>query len=101
MIRDGFDEFCAGILNRPLWPGELAPAQLAREFVRHFDLSNFPTIGHLEQLARNASVGEVVATTLPEGLRDTHGGIRGGKYVISYLEDDWDGGREHTLLHET
>ena len=101
MIRDGFDGFCADILRRPLWPGDLAPAQLAREFVRHFDLGDFPTLGHLEELVRDAGVGEVIATRLPEGLRGTHGGMRGGSYVIYYLEDDWDGGREHTVFHET
>jgi hypothetical protein len=50
---------------------------------------------------RSAGVGEVVSARLPSGLQGAHGGTRGGNYVIYYLEDDWDGGREHTVFHET
>lgn len=101
MIRDGFDVFCSGILDRRVWPGRLSPDRLAREFVSHFGLGDFPTLGRLRDLVRDAGVGEVLATRLPKGLRGIHGGVRGGRYLIYCTEDDWDGGREHTAYHET
>ena len=100
-MADGFDDFCKGILNRPTWPGALAPAALAEEFVRHFGLGGFPRFQHLEKVLHGNGVGEIVAARLPDGLRGVHGGLRDGSYIINYLKDDWDGGREHTVLHET
>ncbi len=100
-MADGFDAFCAQILARPTWPGNLSPAALAEEFVRHFDLSGFPRFDHLEHLVRKAGVGQVVEAHLPDRLRGVHVGLRNGRYTIKYRDDDWDGGREHTVLHET
>ncbi|MDO8751702.1 MAG: hypothetical protein Q7K03_11280 [Dehalococcoidia bacterium] len=100
-MADGFDAFCAQILARPTWPGNLSPAALAGEFVRHFELSGFPRFDHLEHLVRQAGVGQVVEARLPDRLRGVHVGLRNGHYTIKYRDDDWDGGREHTVLHET
>ena len=55
-MADGFDDFCRGILNRPTWPGALAPAALAEEFVRHFGLGGFPRFQHLEKVLHGVSL---------------------------------------------
>ena len=62
-------------------------------------MGDFPTLGHREYRGRRRGRG--VATRLPEGLRGAHGGIRGGSYVIFYLEGDWVGGREYMVFNET
>jgi hypothetical protein len=100
-MGDAFDVFCAGVLDRTPWPGNLAPAVLAEEFVDYFGLSGFPRFQQVTQLVQRSGVGQVVETRLPPGLRGAHFGLVNEPYTIQYRDDDWEGGREHTVLHET
>ncbi len=99
-MADGFDEFCRSLLAKLLWPGDISPALLADEFVRHFHLRGFPRFADIEAVVQDAGVGQVFQSKLPQGIRGFHVSLGRGPYAIHYREDDWEGGREHTVLHE-
>ena len=100
MRLDSFDSFCAEILERHDWPGNISADKLASLFVRHFSLPDFPRFEDLDVLIRDTGVGTIVKTALPTGLRGAHFETLAGHYVIHYSEDDWERAREHTVLHE-
>lgn len=100
MTADGFDAFCTQVLAGPTWPGDLPPATLAKEFVRYFALAGFPRFEHLDKLVQAVGVGHISEAALPAGLRGVHYALKGRPYTIHYRDDDWEGGKEHTVLHE-
>ncbi len=99
-MADGFDAFCRSLLAKPLWPGDISPALMADEFVRRFRLRGFPRLPDIEAVIQNAGVGKVLQSKLPQGIRGLHVSLGRGPYSIHYRDDDWDGGKEHTVLHE-
>lgn len=100
MRRDGFDAFCAAVLRRPTFPGDISPSQLAEEFVRHFRLTGFPRMARLVELIRKERVGDVAPMDLPDDMRGAHAGFRPEPYRVYYDSKDWSGAWEHTVLHE-
>ena len=73
----------------------------AGEFVRFFGLSARPDLEEIKSLLVEIGAGSIVARHLPGGLRGAHVPMADGGYVIHHLPDDWRGGIEQTLLHET
>ena len=91
MRRDGFDAFCAAVLRRPTFPGDISPSQLAEEFVRHFRLTGFPRMERLVELIRKERVGDVAPMELPNNLRGFHAGLHPDPYRVYYDSKDWSG----------
>lgn len=78
-----------------------APPSMARAFVRFFGLSLRPTMAELMDVLKRAGVESISKASLPSGIRGFHYCLDGGPYSINYLEGDWEGAQEHSILHET
>ena len=52
-------------------------------------------------LLENAGIGVVSGARLAKGLRGVHYIRPDETYAIHYLENQWEGGKVHTVLHET
>ena len=77
--------------------GRLEPERLAADFTLRFQVPLRVSLDDLAMLLESAGIGPRLA----KGLRDVHYSLPGGGYAIQYLEDQWEGGRVHTVLHET
>ena len=91
------DHVMAGSSSRRSLEAEYAAA----EFVRFYGMSARPDLEEIKGLLAEIGAGSIVARRLPDGLRGAHVPTADGGYVIHHLPDDWRGGIEHTLLHET
>ena len=98
---DTLDGFCREIMDDGPSEAPLDPFRLAAVFVRFFGLSIRPAMDELTQLLHAAGVGAVSGAPLPRGLRGFHSSALEGGYDIHYMEDQWEGAQEHTVLHET
>ena len=95
------DDLCREIVDAGPAEEPLDPHCLAAVFVHFFGLSVRPGMDELTELLRTAGVGAVSGAPLPRGLRGFHASAPQGGYDIHYLEDQWEGAQEHTVLHET
>ena len=77
------------------------PAHIAHLFVSYFRVSVRPSSEELIKLLEEAGVASVLGGKLPGGLRGTHFGLDGRHYSIRYSTGQWEGGKNHTVLHET
>ena len=95
------DDFCRELM-RDDCPGRmLEPERLAAEFTSHFDVPLRISLVDLAVLLENAGIGTVSGKRLYNGLRGVHYNLPDGSYAIHYHEDQWEGGKVHTVLHET
>lgn len=93
------DDFCRQIVDGGLSPAEaIDPDRAAGAFVRPFGISIRPSIDELTRLQQEAGVRSVSEAPLPRGI---HWRRSSGVYDIHYLDDQWEGAQEHTVLHET
>ena len=93
--------FCRGLMQDDC-PGErLEPERLAADFTRHFGVPLRVSLDDLAVLLESAGVGPISGTRLKDGLRGVHYTQPGGGYAIHYEERQWEGGKVHTVLHET
>ena len=95
------DQFCDHMMDDSVRRRRLEAGFAAGEFVRFFNLSARPRLEEIKSLLREIGAGSVTAKNLPGDLRGAHIPRREGGYEIHYLPDDWRGGIEQTLLHET
>ena len=95
------DDFCDRIMadEHPL--ARLEPEGLAAEFTRYFQVPLRVPLDDLAVLLECAGVGEVSEKPLAGGLRGVHYTLPDGSYAIRYQEGQWEGGKVHTVLHET
>ena len=52
-------------------------------------------------MLQGAGVESISKASLPSGIRGFHYSADDGSYTINYLEEDWIGAQEHSVLHET
>ena len=95
------DGFCGELLEDDCPEGRLEPERLAADFTRRFQVPLRVSLDDLAVLLENAGIGPVYGAPLAGGLRGVHYSLPGGGYAIQYLEDQWEGGKVHTVLHET
>ena len=89
-------------LRRDECPGaRLEPERLAADFARNFDVPLRVSLDDLAVLLENAGIGTVFGGWLQRGLRGIHYSQPDGSYAIKYEERQWEGGKVHTVLHET
>ena len=101
MTDPTIDGFC-GELLRDECPGDrLEPERLAADFSRRFRVPLRVSLDDLAVLLENAGIGTVSGARLKRGLRGVHYSLPGGSYAIQYEESQWEGGKVHTVLHET
>ena len=95
------DDFCDRIMadDQPL--ARLEPEGLAAEFTRYFQVPLRVPLDDLAVLLECAGVGEVSEKPLAGGLRGVHYTLPDGSYAIRYQVGQWEGGKVHTVLHET
>ncbi|MBI4311034.1 MAG: ImmA/IrrE family metallo-endopeptidase, partial [Chloroflexi bacterium] len=80
--------------------GSLTVDTVAEEFVHFFHLSPGPKLEDLKGLLESNGVATVRPDRL-SGLRGVHYAQKGSAPTILYEEAQWEGGKEHTVLHET
>ena len=95
------DDFCDELLRDDCPEGRLEPERLAAEFTRRFQVPLRVSLDDLAVLLESAGIGPVYGAPLADGLRGVHYSLSGGGYAIQYLENQWEGGKVHTVLHET
>lgn len=95
------DRFCDHLASQSSNHRRLEAGFAAGEFVRFFGLSSRPKLEDIKGLLREIGAGSVTPKMLPGGLRGAHVPRGVGGYEIHHLPDDWRGGIEQTLLHET
>ena len=76
-------------------------AYIAHLFVRYFRISVRPGFEELIKVLEEAGIASVLGQKLPGGLRGTHFSLDQRHYSIRYSTDQWEGGKNHTVLHET
>ena len=62
---------------------------------------NPPAFEELTRVLEEAGIASVLWGKLPGGLRRTHFRFDHCHYSIRYSTDQWEGGKDHTFLHET
>ena len=100
-MRATLQRFCDHVMGESSNRRKLEAAFVAAEFVRFYSLSARPTLEEIVTLLEDIGAGSVTAKHLPDGLRGVHIPRGDGGYEIHHLPDDWRGGTEHTLMHET
>ena len=95
------DGFCDELLGDDCPEGRLEPERLAADFTLRFQVPLRVSLDDLAVLLESAGIGPVYGARLAKGLRGVHYSLPGGGYAIQYLEDQWEGGKVHTVLHET
>ena len=95
------DGFCDELLGDDCPEGRLEPEHLAADFTLRFQAPLRVSLDDLAVLLESAGIGPVYGARLAKGLRGVHYSLPGGGYAIQYLEDQWEGGKVHTVLHET
>ena len=94
------NDFCHHLVESDASGPNLSPADVAREFVDFFHLSNFPNMEELTAVLGRAGVRVAVCADVPGGLRGYHTGTKDGGYEIRVDISEWNGAQEHTVLHE-
>ena len=101
MMEPTIDGFCRELM-RDEHPGRrLEPERLAADFNRRFHLPRRVSLDDLAVLLESAGIGPISGKRLDHGLRGVHYSLPGGGYAIEYEERQWEGGKVHTVLHET
>ncbi len=101
MTDPTIDGFCRE-LTRDECPGaRLEPERLAADFARRFDVPLRVSLDDLAVLLECAGMGPISGARLQRGLRGVHYSLPDGSYAIQYEERQWEGGKVHTVLHET
>ena len=95
------DGFCDQLLKDDCPETRLEPERLAADFTGCFHAPLRLSLDDLAVLLENAGIGPVSGARLHGGLRGVHYSLPGGGYAINYLETQWEGGKVHTVLHET
>ena len=95
------DDFCDRIMADDHPTARLEPEGLAAEFIRYFQVPLRVPLEDIAVLLECAGVGEVSEKPLAGGLRGVHYTQPDGSYAVHYQEGQWEGGKVHTVLHET
>lgn len=95
------DGFCGELLRDECPGARLEPERLAADFTRRFRVPLRVSLDDLAVLLENAGVGPISGARLEDGLRGVHYNLPGGGYAVRYEERQWEGGKVHTVLHET
>ena len=95
------DDFCDRIMADDHPTARLEPEGLAAEFTRYFQVPLRVPLEDLAVLLECAGVGEVSEKPLAGGLRGVHYTQPDGSYAVHYQQGQWEGGKVHTVLHET
>ena len=101
MTTGTIDGFCDKLLRDDCPEARLEPEGLAEDFTRYFGVRLRLSIDDIAVLLENAGIGVVSGARLAKGLRGVHYIQPDGTYAIIYLESQWEGGKVHTVLHET
>jgi len=101
MTDPTIDGFCGELLRDDCPGARLEPERLAVDFTRRFRVPLRVSLDDLAVLLENAGIGTVSGARLKQGLRGVHYSLPGGGYAIQYEERQWEGGKVHTVLHET
>ena len=101
MTTGTIDGFCDELLKDDCPEARLEPEGLADDFSRYFEVRLRLSVDDIAVLLENAGIGVVFGGRLAEGLRGVHYIMPDGRYAIEYLENQWEGGKVHTVLHET
>ena len=100
-MAETLDDFCDGLMTEADPLKALEPEPLAEVFSHYFPIPLRISTEDLSLLLETAGIGMVSGSDLPNGLRGVHYSLHDGSYAIHYLEDQWEGGKVHTLFHET
>ena len=100
-MAETLDDFCDGLMKGANPLKALQPEPLAEVFSHYFAIPLRISTEDLSLLLETAGIGMVLAGDLPNGLRGVHYTLPDGRYAIRYLENQWEGGKVHTLFHET
>ena len=95
------DDFRETILAKLSCRQRNDPVCIAHLFVRYFRISVRPGFEELIKVLEEAGIASVLGQKLPGGLRGTHSSLDQRHYSIRYSTDQWEGGKNHTVLHET
>ena len=101
MTTGTIDAFCEELLRDDCPEARLEPEGLAEDFSLYFGVRLRLSVDDLAVLLENAGIGMVSGARLAKGLRGVHYIQPDGTYAIKYLESQWEGGKVHTVLHET
>ena len=101
MTTGTIEDFCDELLKDDFPEARLEPEGLAEDFARYFGVGLRLSIDDIAVLLENAGIGVVSGARLAGGLRGVHYIQPDGTYAIKYLESQWEGGKVHTVLHET
>ena len=101
MTDPTIDGFCGELLRDDCPGARLEPERLAADFARRFRVPLRVSLDDLAVLLENAGIGTVSGARLKQGLRGVHYSLPAGSYAIQYEERQWEGGKVHTVLHET
>ena len=101
MTTGTIDGFCDELLKDDCPEARLEPEGLAEDFSRYFGVRLHLSVDDIAVLLENAGIGVVFGGRLAQGLRGVHYILPDGRYAIEYLESQWEGGKVHTILHET
>ena len=101
MTDPTIDGFCGELLRDDCPGARLEPERLAADFARRFRVPLRVSLDDLAVLLENAGIGTVSGARLKRGLRGVHYSLPDGSYAIQYEERQWEGGKVHTVLHET
>ena len=101
MTTGTIDGFCDELLQDDCPEARLEPEGLAEDFARYFGVRLRLSVDDIAVLLENAGIGVVSGAQLAKGLRGVHYILPDETYAIHYLESQWEGGKVHTVLHET
>ena len=101
MTTGTIDAFCNELLKDDCPEARLEPESLADDFSRYFGVRLRLSVDDIAVLLENTGIGVVYGARLAPGLRGVHYIQPDGTYAIKYLESQWEGGKVHTVLHET
>ncbi len=92
-------DFCKHLLAKYGNPPVADPETIANEFAWFFSVPKFVTIDYLVSLAKFLNIDQIRSEKLPTNIRGFHyKSMR--RCELYYSKDDWQGGREHSILHE-
>ena len=101
MTTGTIESFCDDLLKDDCPETRLEPEGLAEDFARYFGVRLRLSVDDIAVLLENAGIGVVSGAPLAKGLRGVHYIQPDETYAIHYLESQWEGGKVHTVLHET
>ena len=101
MTDTTIEEFCRELMRDRCLGRRLEPEGLAADFTRHFRVPLRIPLDDLAVMLESADMGMVTGRRLKKGLRGVHFLQPDGSYAIHYEDDQWEGGKVHTVLHET